>query len=183
MLFGKWIRRFLIDSRWLFVKSEIRMQIVISLSGVRNWLVLDHKSCGGPEALVFTANLKGNTESHFHEFESWSPCLLKSGIGKRIVLLELLIFSLCCQTQLMCKLITFWISSLLKKLQILLVSFLRQSLTSACLTFRPRPQVPFCSSHHPHMRLKDMCLTETVFLGILFKGLSVMWRSPCRSIR
>lgn len=61
ILIGKWVGRFLIYSLWLFAKSEIMMQITTSLSGVRNSLVLDLKSCWVPEALAFPGNLKGHT--------------------------------------------------------------------------------------------------------------------------
>lgn len=69
MLIGKWGGRFLIYFLWLLAKSEIMMQIMTSLSRVRNSLVLDPKSCWGPEALAFTANLKAHIAFCFHEFE------------------------------------------------------------------------------------------------------------------
>lgn len=35
MLIGKWVGRFMIYPLWLFAKSEITMQMMTSLSGVR----------------------------------------------------------------------------------------------------------------------------------------------------
>lgn len=75
-----------------------------------------------------------------------------------------------------------WISSSLKKLWIPLVPFLGQALTSLCLlTFRSCPQIPLCSSHHPQVPQKCMCLTAAIFPGTIFKGLSVTRSYPCRA--
>lgn len=63
MFIGKWVGRFLIYFLCLSAKSEIMMQIMTSLCGVRNSLVLDLKSCWVPEALAFPANLRATQYS------------------------------------------------------------------------------------------------------------------------
>lgn len=95
MLIGKWVGGFLIYSLWLFAKSEIMMQIMTSLSGVRNPLVLDLKSCWVPEALAFPANLKGHTVFHPMNFRVEPLVCLMTLLIMEVYFLEI-ILPLCC---------------------------------------------------------------------------------------
>lgn len=96
MLIGRWVGRLLIYSLWLFAKSEIMMQIMISFSGVRNSFVLDLKPCWVPEALAFPANLKGHTVFRSLNLRVEPHVCLMTLLRSELYFLEMLIFSLCC---------------------------------------------------------------------------------------